>query len=154
MLSALTDYPASGPTYDPYRPLFASLLFAHLLRISETCKKLARSITIPPPGGESSAPPEDDDDDDGPTGLVQVIVGNLMMAAREQTEAANREAREGGADSVGEREMKGKDWTRASVGWLECLAVWMWDSPKTVKDFLEESANLQVVSLPNSGHPL
>jgi hypothetical protein len=80
---------------------------------------------------------------------VQVIVGNLMMAAREQTEAANREAREGGVDGVGEREMKGKDWTRASVGWLECLAVWMWDSPKTVRDFLEESANLQVVSLPH-----
>ena len=78
--------------------------------------------------------------------MVQVIVGNLMMAAREQTEAANREAREGGVDSIGEREMKGKDWTRATVGWLECLAVWMWDSPKTVKEFLEESANLQVVS--------
>lgn len=68
-----------------------------------------------------------------------------MMAAREQSEAANREAKEG-VDVAGERGMKGKDWSRAMVGWLEVLAVWMWDSPKTVKEFLSEGANLQVVS--------
>ncbi|KAL7413626.1 p115 like vesicle tethering protein [Mrakia frigida] len=154
LLSALTDYPSSGPSYDPYRPLFASLLFAHLLRISETTKKIAREITFPSPSSLSSSSdePDEEDDDDGPTGLVQVVVGNLMMAAREQSEAANREAKEGGVGGgEAERErraMKGKDWTRAMVGWLEVLAVWMWDSPKTVKEFLSEGANLQVLIAP------
>lgn len=135
LLSALTDLPVSGEQYDPYRPILASLLFAHLLRTTETIKKMARAITFP------SA---DEDDDEDPQTLVGVVVGNLVMAAREQTEVANREAKDG--VPAGGREMTGRDWSRAQVGWLLILCQWLWDSPKTVKEFLSEGSHLQVVS--------
>jgi intracellular protein transport protein USO1 len=127
--------PVSGEQYDPYRPILASLLFAHLLRTTETIKKMARAITFP------SA---DEDDDEDPQTLVGVVVGNLVMAAREQTEVANREAKDG--VPAGGREMTGRDWSRAQVGWLLILCQWLWDSPKTVKEFLSEGSHLQVVS--------
>lgn len=126
ILSGLLDLP---PAVDPYRPLFASLLLAHLVRSSEHAKKLARETTV----GE----------DEDKVSLVQLIVGNLMVAAREQTECANRIAKEGKLVGSSEEE----DWTRVMVGYLALLCTWLWDSPKTVREFLSESANLQVVSL-------
>jgi hypothetical protein len=70
------------------------------------------------------------------------VVGNLMMAAREHTECVNRSAKEGRMAGSTEED----DWTRVMVGYLVLLCTWLWDSPKTVKEFLSESANLQVVS--------
>lgn len=32
------------------------------------------------------------------------------------------------------------------VGYLTALATWLWESPGTVKEFLSEGSNLQVVS--------
>lgn len=118
--------PPSGEAFDPYRPLFASLLLAHLVRSSEHGKKLARETTI----GE----------DEDSVSLVQLVVGNLMMAAREQTECVNRDARDGRGSAEEE------DWTRVMVGYLALLCTWLWDSPRTVREFLSESGNLQVVS--------
>jgi hypothetical protein len=50
--------------------------------------------------------------------------------------------------------MRGQDvdeeeanWNRVMVGYLVLLCTWLWDSPKTVKEFLNESSNLQVVSV-------
>jgi hypothetical protein len=150
LLSALTDYPTSGPTYDPYRPIFASLLFAHLIRSSEIAKKLAREIVFPSssPSDDVAAPPDGEEDEEEPIGLVQVVVGNLMMAFREQVDLANRLARGDGGEGEGEgrREMTGADWSRAMVGWLIVLCTWLWDSPGTVREFLSEGANLQIVS--------
>ena len=138
ILSGLLDIPTSpGVPFDPYRSLFACLLLSHLIRNSEHAKNLAREVTNPAEGV-----PEDDDDDEK-AGLVQLVVGNLMMAAREQTESVNRAAREG--RNNGEDE----DWTRVMVGYLVLLCAWLWDSPKTVKEFLSESANLQVVRCPS-----
>jgi hypothetical protein len=41
------------------------------------------------------------------------------------------------------------------VGYLALLCTWLWDSPRTVREFLSESGNLQVVSrgrhLPREG---
>lgn len=113
ILSGLLDLP---PAVDPYRPLFACLLLAHLVRSSEHAKKLARETMI----GEDK--------------LVQLVVGNLMVAAREQSESAGK--------------LEEEDWTRVMVGYLALLCTWLWDSPKTVREFLSESANLQVVSFP------
>ena len=136
ILSGLVDLPTSPQApFDPYRSLFACLLLSHLVRNSEHAKKLARDVTNP---GDSAV---EDDDDDDKAGLVQLLVGNLMMAAREQTESLNRAAKEG--RNTGEDE----DWTRVMVGYLGLLCTWLWDSPKTVKEFLSESANLQVVRL-------
>jgi len=138
ILSGLLDLPSTQEEpFDPYRSLFACLLLAHLVRNSEHAKKLAREVSIPTnPDGAAG------EDDDDKVGLVQLVVGNLMMAAREQTECANRAAKEGRPDGSTEEE----DWTRVMVGYLVLLCTWLWDSPKTVKEFLSESANLQVVS--------
>jgi hypothetical protein len=133
IISGLLDLPTGGQPFDPYRSLFSCLLLAHLIRHSEHGKKLAREIMFPS-GDEDS--PEDDEQ----VSLLQLIVGNLMMASREQADAANRAAKDG-LDSTEE-----EDWTRVMVGYLVLLSTWLWDSPKSVKEFLGESANLQVVS--------
>jgi hypothetical protein len=127
--------PASLTCPQPARP--NGILTAH--RNSEHAKKLAREISIP--SGESGESAIADDDDK--VALVQLVVGNLMMAAREHTECVNRAAKEGKVQGSTEEE----DWTRVMVGYLVLLCTWLWDSPKTVKEFLSESANLQVVSI-------
>lgn len=151
LLSALTEFPTS--ISDPNRPLFASILLSHLLRNSETSKKLACAITFPSsPPATGGAPAEDDDDDDDPVTLMQVIVGNLMMALREAGEATNRELQGHGrkkseaADGEEEAKWSSRDWTKAVVGWLVALSTWLWDSPASVKAFLSEGSNVQVVS--------
>jgi hypothetical protein len=143
ILSGLLDLPQPGAQFDPYRPLFASLLLAHLVRNSEHAKKLARETILPMGDGDDSAIQDEDDK----VSLVQLIVGNLMMAAREHTECVNRSAKEGRVAGSTEED----DWTRVMVGYLVLLCTWLWDSPKTVKEFLSESANLQVVS--SCGNP-
>jgi hypothetical protein len=139
ILSGLLELPTTPEVpFDPYRPLFACLLLSHLLRNSEHAKKLSRELSIT---NDDSAIAEEEEDR---VSLVQLVVGNLMMAAREQTECVNRAAREGKiVGVVGQEE---EDWTRVMVGYLVLLCTWLWDSPRTVKDFLSESANLQVVS--------
>lgn len=136
ILSGLLDLPSTSSTpFDPYRPLFACLLLAHLLRSSEHAKKLAREITLTPPGGE----------EEDKASLIQLVVGNLMMASREQAEAVNRTAKDG-IRPEGSEGMDEEDWTRVMVGYLVLLCTWLWDSPRSVKEFLGESANLQIVS--------
>lgn len=131
-MSGLLDFHSSEAPFDPYRSLFSCLLMSHLLRNSEHAKKLAREISFP--GG--------DDGDDENVSLLQLVVGNLMMASRAQGEAANRAVKEGRVEGVSEEE----DWTRVMVGYLVLLCTWLWDSPKSVTEFLSESSNLQVVS--------
>jgi len=142
IMAGLLELPAAGAPFDPYRSLFACLLLAHLIRNSEHAKKLARELTLPGLGDAESAIADEDDK----VSLVQLVVGNLMMAEREQTECVNRSAKEG--KPVGSTEEE--DWTRVEVGYLVLLCTWLWDSPKTVKEFLSESANLQVVSRDSS----
>lgn len=148
LLNALIETPLPGQPFDPYRPLFACLLMSHLVRNSELAKAAARAITLPSLDG-------DDDEDEAAggeeekDGLIQVIVGNLMTAAREQAECVNRRAKEGikassSSPSTGDTEES--DWTRVMVGYLILLCTWLWDSPKSVKEFLNDSSNIQVVS--------
>jgi hypothetical protein len=138
ILSGLLDLPTSPESpFDPYRPLFSCLLLSHLVRNSEHAKKFSRELNL---STDDSAIAEDEDDR---VSLVQLVVGNLMMAAREQTECVNRAAREG--KIVGVIGQEEEDWTRVMVGYLVLLCTWLWDSPRTVKEFLSESANLQVV---------
>ncbi|GMK57887.1 hypothetical protein CspeluHIS016_0407210 [Cutaneotrichosporon spelunceum] len=134
ILSGLLDFHTSEPTFDPYRSLFSCLLMSHLLRASEHSKKLAREISFPGGG----------DDDDDNVSLLQLVVGNLMVAARAQGEAATKATMEGGADGSSEEE----DWTRVMVGYLVLLSTWLWDSPKSVAEFLSDSSNLQVLITP------
>lgn len=106
------------------------------MRSSEHAKKVAREILLAPPGA---------DEDEEKVSLIQLVVGNLMLASREQTEAVNRSAKDG-ARPEGSIGMDEEDWTRVIVGYLVLLCTWLWDSPRSVKEFLAESANLQIVS--------
>ncbi|CDZ98747.1 protein transporter [Phaffia rhodozyma] len=103
LLAALSEFPADGEFYDPYRPTFASLIWQRLLTNSEIAKKVAREISFsstppserpppPPPSVQAAQEKTDDEDEDDRVSLVQVVVGNLMMALREHAEALNREA--------------------------------------------------------------
>jgi len=118
-------------------------MFAHLLRNTESCKRIAREITFStttptlPTETDTTIPSEDEDK----IGLVQILVGNLMLAQREQAQCGNNLS---GHPAV---EKLSVEWSRVMVGYLSVLSVWCWESPRTVKDFLAESANLQVVSI-------
>ncbi|KAI5452848.1 Vesicle-mediated ER to Golgi transport protein [Naganishia albida] len=132
LLNALVETPLPGQPFDPYRPLFACLLMSHLVRNSEAAKAAAREIALPS---------MDDGDEDEGDALIQVIVGNLMMAAREQAECVNRRSRENPVAGATEE----SDWTRVMVGYLILLCTWLWDSPKSVNEFLNDSSNIQVL---------
>ena len=169
IMNAIVETPLPGRPVEPYRILFACLLMAHLIRGSEKAKTAAREIKIPPagaggPAGESGDIHEhaimDDDDEEHET-LLQVVVGNLMLAQREQADCANRAAKEGtgpggvpgrhlGTGVAGGISEEEADWNRVMVGYLVLLCTWLWESPKTVRAFLEES-DLQVVSWSRSG---
>lgn len=123
-------------------------------------KRLACTISFPssPPAPADAAAADEDEDEDEPVTLMQVIVGNLMMALREAGEATNRELQGGHqharkSSQVGqegaedERRWSSRDWTKAVVGWLVALSTWLWDSPASVKEFLSEGSNVQVVSV-------
>lgn len=127
ILNGLLDLPSAETTFDPYRPLFSCLFLSHLIRDSEHAKKLAREISL---GG---------DDEDDKVSLIQLVVGNFMMASRAQAEATSRAIKDGAGGHEEE------DWTRIMVGYLVLLCTWLWDSPKSVAEFLNESNNLQTL---------
>ena len=137
--------------FDAHATVFSCLLFCHLLRNTEACKRVARDIQISdapearspsPPAGEAGT----EEDEEDKTGLVHVIVGNLMMAQREQSQLAATASGMAGATAGSHLALLG-EWSRVMVGYLMVLCVWTWESPKTVKEFLSEGSNLQVVSV-------
>ncbi|BGO92969.1 hypothetical protein NBRC10512_004190 [Rhodotorula toruloides] len=136
ILTALRTFPTPtrNESFDSYVPFFACLLFSHLVMHSEVCKEVARKIYFqgdePTPGGIG--------DEDDRTTLVGVLVSNLMMAQREQAQSAN----------AGLGPERGLEWSRVMVGYLTSLSLWMWESPLTVKEFLSEGSNLQVLIQP------
>lgn len=145
LLAGLRAIPSSLTTqiFDSHASFFASLMLGQLLRNTESCKRLARETLISTTTSEE-APPEDaanqSIDEEERIGLVHVIVGNLVLAQREQTTCANNVHANSVMDALA------IEWSRVIVGYLTVLSIWCWESPKTVKEFLNESANLQVVS--------
>lgn len=125
----------------------ATLLFAHLLRGSPRAKAAARLIVPGPAPGEGDqshffvpadgAPPAGavdipaDDEVEHQT-LLQTLTENLSLAllSRSRINTSDREAR---------------DWDRHVVGYLALLSQWLWEDPKSVRDFLE-AGGLGVVS--------
>ncbi|GAA6001670.1 hypothetical protein JCM10207_002257 [Rhodosporidiobolus poonsookiae] len=136
LLRALRQFPTAtrNEPFDSYVPFFACLLFSHLLLSSEISKTLARKIYFQ---GDDTEPGGFGDEDDR-TSLVAILVGNLMMAQREQAQSAN----------AGLGPERGLEWSRVMVGYLTVLSVWLWESPATVKEFLSEGSNLQVLLQP------
>lgn len=123
--------PSRTEPFDSYTPFFSCLLFSHLLLHSEASKAAAREIYFT---GDDAEPGGSGDEDERAS-LVSILVGNLMMAQREQAQSAN----------AGEGPERGLEWSRVMVGYLIVLSIWLWESPATVKDFLSEGSNLQVV---------
>ena len=123
-----------------HRHQIAGLLFTALIRSSEKCKAVARSIvpnTVAPPvlflDPNTEKPPIPEDDDDPPQPLLPSILGNLAMATRSRAIA-----REKGDDDM-------REWDRVSVAYLIVLSAWVWDNPVAVKDLLEEGGIMTMV---------
>lgn len=134
---------SKAPRFDPYQYLFAMTILSYILHGSETSKEFARRVCLNAEGrcvADASVPSSDDDE---PATLVHVVVGNLAMALREQSEVVRREraAQDLNGNPSG-------DWTKLIVGYLSLLSVWLWQSPASISDLLSESANLQVLIQP------
>ncbi|KAM0756160.1 hypothetical protein T439DRAFT_22282 [Meredithblackwellia eburnea MCA 4105] len=136
LVQAIRIFPTPSRTgpFDSYLPFFSCLLFSHLLLHSEISKEAARKIYF---NGDDAEPGGPGDEDDRAS-LVSIIVGNLMMAQREQAQSAN----------AGAGPERGLEWSRVMIGYLIVLSIWLWESPMTVKEFLSEGSNLQVLIQP------
>ncbi len=162
LMDALRGFPAPDATivaesngeksgFDAYKHLFASLLFAQLVKGSNTAKKAVRNIAIDHEGKVTSRnlkEGEHPDEDDPRSGLIQILIGNLTMAMREQSDAVRKDRTATASGSIATGASVAADWTRVVVGYLVLLSLWLWDSPFSVRDMLSESANLQVLIQP------
>jgi len=120
---------------------FAALLFSHLLRSSPRVKSSARliipsSVSAPPEQSEGAffvpadgtppppAPPPESEDEEPPQTLLQILSENLSLAflSRSLADTSDRESRE---------------WDRLLVGYLCLLSQWLWEHPKSVREFLD-----------------
>lgn len=123
---------------------FSTLLFADLIRFSPRAKALARSIVPQPPSSQGASaffvpadggpPPaqthvadEVPDEEDEQQTLLQTLSEHLSLAllSRRRADTSEREARE---------------WDRLIVGYLCLFVQWLWEDPKSVRDFLEAGA--------------
>ncbi|CAG8438332.1 4785_t:CDS:10 [Ambispora gerdemannii] len=66
----------------------------------------------------------DVENDEEAVSLLHAIAGNLMIATRNNADV------------------------RVLIGYLCLLCVWLWDSPKSVRDFLSEGSHLQILITP------
>ncbi|WFD00237.1 type I protein arginine methyltransferase [Malassezia yamatoensis] len=131
--------------FDASQYLYASFLLSSLLHGSETCKAFARSIYTDESGRcVATAKPQHLSTDEPPTTLLHLLIGNVAMATRELEEAVRRE-RAGENDAQANTS---EDWTRIIAGYLILLGHWLWQSPDTVADLVNESANFQVLLQP------
>lgn len=124
----------------------ACLMFSHLLRGLPRAKSIAARIIldsavmteqqsnlfIPADGTPSALPVKDHEDEDENQTLLQVLNENLSLSllSRSRTNTSDREARE---------------WDRYVVGYLCLISQWLWEDPKSVREFLD-AGGLAVVS--------
>lgn len=76
---------------------------------------------------------DDDDDDDPPQSLLATILGSFAIATRSRAIS-----REKGDDDL-------REWDRVVVAYLIVLSAWVWESPISVKQVLEEGGIMGVV---------
>ncbi|KAH9485606.1 General vesicular transport factor p115 [Psilocybe cubensis] len=142
LLHALASPPNTASALEPADVIsthIATLMFSHLLRSSPRAKASARLIIpgplqpthdqasnffVPADGTPAEPAQEEPEDEDEPQTLLQILTENLSLAllSRSRTNASDREARE---------------WDRYVVGYLCLLSQWLWEDPKSVKDFLD-----------------
>ncbi|CAO1635037.1 unnamed protein product [Parajaminaea phylloscopi] len=159
LLEALTKLPANGQEegFNEYRALFAGMILSSVVKGAETVKELACRIRYDPSGQIVIAPErsaeggeqksggrDDDDDDDDAVSLLSVLIGNITVALRSQSDALRAER----SHSVGSPAPKGPtstSWTRILLGHLTLLALWLHSSPASVRDLVQDSSNLQTI---------
>jgi hypothetical protein len=116
------------------------------LRGSPRCKAAARLIKpepshaptestffVPADGAPPAAPAEEEDlEKDPPQSLLQILSENLSLAllSRSRADTSDREIRE---------------WDRLVISYLALLSQWLWEDPRSVREFLE-AGGLSVVS--------
>jgi len=151
LLHALAASPNTISALDPADTIsthLATLMFSHLLRSSPRAKASARLI-IPGPlsstTGHSSSffvpadgPPQEsagaeEPEEDGQQTLLQILTENLSLALLSRSRANNSD-------------QETREWDRYVVGYLCLLSQWLWEDPKSVRDFLE-AGGLGVVCL-------
>lgn len=124
----------------------ACLMFSHLLRGFPRAKGLASQVIpgsapvaepqanlfIPADGTPSAPPAEEHENEDENQTLLQVLNENLSLSllSRSRADTSDRDSRE---------------WDRYVVGYLCLLSQWLWEDPKSVREFLD-GGGLGVVS--------
>jgi len=90
-------------------------------RINESAGQFFVPADGTPP---SNIPQVEPADDEPPQTLLQIVSENLSLAllARSRSNISDRESRE---------------WDRIVVGYLSLLSQWLWEDPKSVRDFLD-----------------
>lgn len=162
LLQALVNLPANGSTdnFNEHRALFAGMILSSAVKGAESVKALARRIRyaadgkvviLPEPDADSdvkskgrNAKNEQDDDDDDAASLLSVLIGNLSVALRSQSDALRAE-RSLAADAPPIEGPTNASWTRILLGHLTLLALWLHSSPESVADLVSDSSNLQTV---------
>ena len=141
LLHALASPPNTTTTLDPadvFSTHLATLLFSHLLRSSSRVKASARLVVpgpiqavpssstffVPADGAPLQSTPIDEPEDNEAQTLLQVLSENLSLSllSRSRANTSDKEARE---------------WDRYVVGYLCLLSQWLWEDPKSVRDFLD-----------------
>ncbi|KAF9012594.1 p115 like vesicle tethering protein [Cyathus striatus] len=141
LIQALALTPSSSSSLDPANVAsthLATQLFSHLLRSSPRAKSSARLIMPSPvhvpsnqesaffvPADGTAAPPlEEPEDDEPPQSLLQILSENLSLSllSRSRANTSDKETRE---------------WDRLIVGYLCLLSQWLWEDPKSVREFLD-----------------
>ena len=141
LLHALASPPNITTALDPANVIsthLATLLFAHLLRSSSRAKASARLVVpgliqaapssntffVPADGAPLQSTPVDEPEDDEAQTLLQMLSENLSLSllSRSRANISDEETRE---------------WDRYVVGYLCLLSQWLWEDPKSIRDFLE-----------------
>ena len=141
LLHALASPPNTTTALDPANVIsthLATLLFSHLLRSSSRAKASARLVVpgpiqvapssstffVPADGAPPNLTPTDEPEDDETQTLLQILSENLSLSllSRSRANTSDKEARE---------------WDRYVVGYLCLLSQWLWEDPKSVRDFLD-----------------
>lgn len=84
----------------------------------------SNTLFVPADGAPLQSTPVDEPEDDEAQTLLQVLTENLSLSllSRSRANTSDKEARE---------------WDRYVVGYLCLLSQWLWEDPKSIRDFLE-----------------
>ena len=141
LLHALASPPNTATALDPANVMsthLATLLFAHLIRSSSRVKASARLVVpgliqaapspnaffVPADGAPLESTPVNEPEDEEAQTLLQVLNENLSLSllSRSRANTSDKETRE---------------WDRYVVGYLCLLSQWLWEDPKSIRDFLD-----------------